>query len=204
MQEALVRAWQQLPSLRDPDRFDAWLYRLVVNACADQGRQLRRWSQQVRPLPLERLRRRRHRCRRRSGAAGAGLRSTEARAAGGGRPPLLQRVLGSRDRANPRHPRGDRQITTSLRDRGDACGARGRRASASGRPEQDCVMARTNGLTSRSASGWRRTAPAQLPERVLSATFERTRAEQAARRAGAHSLGDFTCLDLCLRWLVPP
>jgi len=52
VQEALVRAWQQLPSLRDPDRFDAWLHRLVVNACADQGRQLRRWSIQVRPLPL--------------------------------------------------------------------------------------------------------------------------------------------------------
>lgn len=50
VQEALVRAWQQLPSLRDPDRFDAWLYRLVVNACADQGRQLRRWTAQVRPL----------------------------------------------------------------------------------------------------------------------------------------------------------
>ncbi len=53
VQEALVRAWRQLPSLRDPDRFDAWLYRLVVNACADQGRQLRRWSNQVRPLPLD-------------------------------------------------------------------------------------------------------------------------------------------------------
>ena len=53
VQEALVRAWQQLPSLRDPDRFDAWLYRLVVNACADQGRQLRRWSQQVRALPRD-------------------------------------------------------------------------------------------------------------------------------------------------------
>jgi len=51
VQEALVRAWQQLPSLRDPDRFDGWLYRLVVNACADQGRQLRRRSEQVRPLP---------------------------------------------------------------------------------------------------------------------------------------------------------
>jgi RNA polymerase sigma-70 factor (ECF subfamily) len=53
VQEALVRAWQQLPSLRDPERFDAWLYRLVVNACADQGRQLRRWPQQVRPLQLD-------------------------------------------------------------------------------------------------------------------------------------------------------
>ena len=53
VQEALVRAWQQLPSLRDPDKFDAWLYRLVVSACADQGRQRRRWSQQVRPLLLD-------------------------------------------------------------------------------------------------------------------------------------------------------
>ena len=53
VQEALVRAWQQLPSLRDPDRFDAWLYRLVVNACADQGRKLRRWSGQVRPIPAD-------------------------------------------------------------------------------------------------------------------------------------------------------
>jgi len=53
VQEALVRAWQQLPSLRDPDRFDAWLYRLVVNACADEGRQLRRRSEQVRPLVLD-------------------------------------------------------------------------------------------------------------------------------------------------------
>ena len=54
VQEAFVRAWRELPSLRDPDRFDAWLYRLVVNACADQGRQLRRWSNQVRPVPMDR------------------------------------------------------------------------------------------------------------------------------------------------------
>src|SRR3954453_2447014 len=52
VQEALVRAWQQLPALRDPDRFDAWLYRLVVNACADQGRQLRRWTTGIKPLPV--------------------------------------------------------------------------------------------------------------------------------------------------------
>jgi RNA polymerase sigma-70 factor (ECF subfamily) len=53
VQEALVHAWRQLPSLRDPDRFDAWLLRLVVNACADQRRQLQRWSEQVRPLTLD-------------------------------------------------------------------------------------------------------------------------------------------------------
>jgi RNA polymerase sigma-70 factor (ECF subfamily) len=53
VQEALVRAWRQLPTLRDPDRFDAWLHRLLVNACADQGRQSRRWSNHVRPLAVD-------------------------------------------------------------------------------------------------------------------------------------------------------
>ena len=37
-QEALVRAWRDLPTLRDVERFDAWLYRLIVRSCADIGR----------------------------------------------------------------------------------------------------------------------------------------------------------------------
>jgi RNA polymerase sigma-70 factor, ECF subfamily len=37
-QDALVNAWRYLPSLRDPDRYDAWLYRLLVNACRTQLR----------------------------------------------------------------------------------------------------------------------------------------------------------------------
>jgi RNA polymerase sigma factor (sigma-70 family) len=40
-QDALVRAWRDLPSLRDPDRFDAWLHRLLVHACQDQIRRHR-------------------------------------------------------------------------------------------------------------------------------------------------------------------
>jgi len=32
-QEAFVAAWRHLPGLRDPERFDAWLGRIVVNAC---------------------------------------------------------------------------------------------------------------------------------------------------------------------------
>ena len=42
VQNALVRAWRDLPTLRDPDRFDAWLHRLLVNACIDEIRRLRR------------------------------------------------------------------------------------------------------------------------------------------------------------------
>jgi RNA polymerase sigma-70 factor, ECF subfamily len=38
VQDALVRAWRDLPGLRDPDRFEAWLYRIVVRACHDQLR----------------------------------------------------------------------------------------------------------------------------------------------------------------------
>jgi RNA polymerase sigma-70 factor (ECF subfamily) len=41
-QEAFVRAWRELPRLRDVDRFDAWLQRLVVNACYDEARRVRR------------------------------------------------------------------------------------------------------------------------------------------------------------------
>jgi RNA polymerase sigma-70 factor (ECF subfamily) len=53
VQEALVNAWRELPGLRDPDRFDAWLYRLIVNACADQGRHQRRLSTEVRIIRFE-------------------------------------------------------------------------------------------------------------------------------------------------------
>jgi RNA polymerase sigma-70 factor, ECF subfamily len=37
-QTALLAAWRTLPRLRDPARFEAWTYRLVVNACHDQSR----------------------------------------------------------------------------------------------------------------------------------------------------------------------
>jgi len=37
-QEALLRAWRRLPSLRDPDGFRPWLDRIVVNVCRDRLR----------------------------------------------------------------------------------------------------------------------------------------------------------------------
>ena len=42
VQNTLVRAWRDLPTLRDPDRFDAWLNRLLVRSCVDESRRLRR------------------------------------------------------------------------------------------------------------------------------------------------------------------
>lgn len=46
-QETLVRMWRELPRLRDPDRFRAWLRRLLVNACHDEGRHVRRRAEVV-------------------------------------------------------------------------------------------------------------------------------------------------------------
>ena len=42
VQETLVRAWRDLRTLRDPDRFDAWLHRLLVNSCLNEAKRLRR------------------------------------------------------------------------------------------------------------------------------------------------------------------
>jgi RNA polymerase sigma-70 factor (ECF subfamily) len=41
-QEAIVRAWREIPRLREREHFDAWLRRLVVNACYDEGRRVQR------------------------------------------------------------------------------------------------------------------------------------------------------------------
>ncbi len=42
LQEAILRAWQRRERLRDADRFDAWLTRIVVNECRDMMRRAKR------------------------------------------------------------------------------------------------------------------------------------------------------------------
>ena len=51
-QEALVAAWRDLSALRDPDRFDAWLHRLLVRSCYREARRgRRRWTVEMEVRP---------------------------------------------------------------------------------------------------------------------------------------------------------
>lgn len=42
VQECFIRAWRNIRALREPERFDAWLYRLLLNACRDEQRRSQR------------------------------------------------------------------------------------------------------------------------------------------------------------------
>ena len=54
-QQALLEAWRDLASLRDPDRWEAWTYRLLVRACYRESRRERRLGGNVRLLSIDRL-----------------------------------------------------------------------------------------------------------------------------------------------------
>lgn len=53
LQNALILAWRRLPHLRDTDRFEAWIHRILVHACYDEQQRARRWTANVRVLPVE-------------------------------------------------------------------------------------------------------------------------------------------------------
>ena len=54
VQDTLVIAWRDLPGLRDPERFDAWLNRILVRTCiAEATRQRRRIVVDIQALPID-------------------------------------------------------------------------------------------------------------------------------------------------------
>src|SRR6188472_2304917 len=52
-QQALLAIWRYLPQLRDPARFDAWSYRLLVRACYAESRRNRQWTPNMRLIPSD-------------------------------------------------------------------------------------------------------------------------------------------------------
>src|SRR5512139_262737 len=55
VQDALTAAWLHIRAVRDPDRFEAWLYRLLVHACYREARRSRQRG--VLELRMERTQR---------------------------------------------------------------------------------------------------------------------------------------------------
>lgn len=53
VQSAFMGAWRDLPSLRDPARFQHWLNKLLVRACYEEARRERAYRQTVRVMPIE-------------------------------------------------------------------------------------------------------------------------------------------------------
>ncbi len=53
LQNALVLAWRRIPHLREPERFEAWIHRILVHACYDESQRARQWTANVRVLPMD-------------------------------------------------------------------------------------------------------------------------------------------------------
>src|SRR3954453_4453652 len=53
LQNALVLAWRRLPKLRETDRFEAWIHRILVHACYDESQRARQWRTDIRVLPMD-------------------------------------------------------------------------------------------------------------------------------------------------------
>lgn len=53
LQDAIITAWHDLPTLRDPDRFEAWFRKLVVHACYAEARRRNMRAANVRALPID-------------------------------------------------------------------------------------------------------------------------------------------------------
>ncbi|MBA2721159.1 MAG: RNA polymerase sigma factor [Chloroflexi bacterium] len=53
VQQTLVTAWRDLPALRETERFEAWLHRILVHACYAEARRASKWSANVVILPID-------------------------------------------------------------------------------------------------------------------------------------------------------
>ena len=53
VQQTLEITWRELPTLRDPERFEAWARRVLVRVCYAESRRGRHWAANVRALTLD-------------------------------------------------------------------------------------------------------------------------------------------------------
>ena len=172
-QEALVAAWRDIAGLRDPDRFEAWLRRLLVHACYREARRDRaRRLVEVHVPALEHSVADASRDLADRDELERGFRhlAPDQRAL-----IVLHYYLGParrRDGGRPRHPGRDRQVPAAPRHAGAARPPRRRRARR--RPPRGATRM-TSPDFDRTLSDWLDArAPQRAPEHLLGATVHRT------------------------------
>ncbi len=121
-----------------PGAFDAWLHRLVVNACYTEARGERAMGRQDPGHSHRQLARTgRGALRRRPGRARRRVPPADTGAAGGRRPAPPPGVSAHGDRGDPGHPRRDRAVPPPLRGPSAAGRARRTKDAPSRRPRSD-------------------------------------------------------------------
>ena len=127
VQQTLVTAWRELPALRDIERFEAWIHRILVHTCYAEAKRASKWSANVVALPMD-------------GPAtpDTTLTHRDARLVGSRVPPAsdgatrglraasLPRLVGQGDRREPRRPDRNDQVEAPLRNFHPPGGARSR------------------------------------------------------------------------------
>jgi RNA polymerase sigma-70 factor (ECF subfamily) len=53
VQQAFLTAWRELPALRETERFDAWIHRILVHACYAEAKRASKWTANVALLPID-------------------------------------------------------------------------------------------------------------------------------------------------------
>ena len=172
VQQTLVTAWKELPGLRESERFDAWIHRILVHACYAEAKKASQWSANVVALTIEgpatpdsrsgRRDARRPRARVPTAAAGATRRL---------RPPSLPRLVARRDRRDARRAdwaRSSRGSATPPQRFGPAWRPTPGRTTSASRERTGM----TDNEFERTARAWLDDGPNQISDRALQSALD--------------------------------
>ena len=181
LQQTLVTIWDDLPKLRDPDRFEAWSYRVIVRTATADAKRGRRGGAVVRLLPDDADA---SRARDEYGPIAdrdqieRGFRRLTPEQRGDPRPPALRRPVAGGDRRRPGRADRHGRLSPPLRHPGTPGGARSRRAHR--RREGALRMTSPNDFDRR-LGAWLDEGPGHAPERTIDAALAHARAHPRRR-----------------------
>ena len=179
MQAALVRIWRDLPTLRDPDLYEAWSYRVLLRACSDARRSARRSVPSIDITGIESPVVDSQSMVAHPRRARACLRDTESQPTRGPRAHVLRGPVGCGDRSIARHLRGHGEVAAPRRAQRAASRHRRRLATA----DSGGASSMTSDLDlDRILAAWLAEGPERAPDHDVAAALRRA-ARTSQRRA---------------------